>query len=123
MLTMPFTLDEVHKAVFLMERNKALVLMFSSRIFQVFWDVIKDDLLALFVELHNDILPVYSLNFGIINLLPKKCNATKIQEYRPICLLNVSFKIVTKVLTNRIGVVADKPINQVSCLVTMFSKV
>jgi hypothetical protein len=32
-----------------------------------------------------------------------------IQRYRPICLLNVSFKIFTKeVLTNRINLVAQK---------------
>jgi hypothetical protein len=33
-----------------------------------------------------------------------------IQEYRPICLLNVSFKIFTNVLTNRINMVAEKVI-------------
>ena len=33
-----------------------------------------------------------------------------IQQYRPICLLNVSFKIFTKVLTNRINLVAQKVI-------------
>jgi hypothetical protein len=41
-------------------------------------------------------------------LLPKKENAIQIQQYRPICLLNVSFKIVTKVATNRITKVAHK---------------
>jgi hypothetical protein len=48
------------------------------------------------------------LNFGVITLLPKKENATHIQQYRPICLLNVSFKIFTKVTTNRISEVAQK---------------
>jgi hypothetical protein len=43
-------------------------------------------------------------------LLPKKGNAMKIQEYRPICLLNVSFKIFTKVATNRVSNVAEKMI-------------
>jgi hypothetical protein len=71
----------------------------------------KDDLLALFTEFHNATLPVYNLNFGVITLLPKKCNASKIQEYHHIYLLNVSFKIFTKVLTNRIGVIVDKIIN------------
>jgi hypothetical protein len=32
----------------------------------------------------------------------------KIQKYQSICLLNVSFKIITKVLTNKISVIADK---------------
>jgi hypothetical protein len=111
-LTALFTMDEVRKTVFQMERNKAPGPDgFPAEFYQTFWEVIKDDLLALFVDFHNDTLPVYSLNFGVINLLPKKCNASKIQEYGPICLLNVSFKIITKFLTNRIGVVADKLIN------------
>jgi hypothetical protein len=32
----------------------------------------------------------------------------KIKDYRPICLLNFSFKIITELLTNRIGLVADR---------------
>src|SRR6266542_2619915 len=59
-------------------------------------------------ESHCGRLPLHSLNFGIITLLPKKVDATKIQQYRPICLLNVSFKIFTKVLNNRITHVVDK---------------
>jgi hypothetical protein len=31
----------------------------------------------------------------------------RIQQYRPICLLNVSYKIFTKVATNRINQVAE----------------
>jgi hypothetical protein len=46
----------------------------------------------------------------VITLLPKKENAIQIQQYRPICLLNVSFKIFTKVATNRIAEVAQKVI-------------
>jgi hypothetical protein len=60
------------------------------------------------MDFHNNILSAHSLNFGIITLIPKKGNAIKIQEYRPIYLLNVSFKIITKVLTNIISMVADR---------------
>ena len=52
----------------------------------------------------------YKLNFEVITLLPKKENAVQIQQYRPICLLNVSFKIFTKVSTNRVSLVAEKVI-------------
>jgi phosphate starvation-inducible protein PhoH len=40
-------------------------------------------------------------------LLPKVNEAESIQQYRPICLLNVSFKIFTKVATIRLNIVAD----------------
>jgi hypothetical protein len=47
------------------------------------------------------------LNFGTIILLPKKENAIQIQQYRHICLLNVSFKFFTKVGSNRVSNIAE----------------
>jgi hypothetical protein len=64
--------------------------------------------MKLFYEFHAGRLPIHSLNFGVITLLPKVDDATWIQQYILICLLNVSFKIFTKVLNNRILKVADK---------------
>ena len=61
----------------------------------------------MFHNLHKGDLPLFSLNFGIITLVPKVLEANRIQQYRPICLLNVSFKIFTKVAKNRINIVAD----------------
>ena len=69
--------------------------------------------MAMFVEFHNGTLPLFSLNFGIITLLPKKDNAVQIQQYHPICLLNVSFKIFTKMAANRLMQVADKAIRPI----------
>jgi hypothetical protein len=77
----------------------------------VCWEVIKDDLLALFSEFHREELNLFSLNFGIISLIPKVLHATKIQQYRPICVLNVIFKIFTKVGTNRLNRVAQKVVS------------
>lgn len=51
---------------------------------------------------------MFSLNFGVITLIPKVKEANRIQQYRPICLLNVSFKIFTKNATNRINSVVDR---------------
>uniref|UniRef100_A0A8R7U261 Reverse transcriptase domain-containing protein n=1 Tax=Triticum urartu TaxID=4572 RepID=A0A8R7U261_TRIUA len=80
---------------------------FPAEFYQNFWDVIKTDLMELFNYLHAGQLDLSRLNFGEIVLLPKTKEAVRIQQYRPICLLNVSFKIFTKVATNRLNVVAD----------------
>jgi hypothetical protein len=97
----------VGEAIFQMQDNKTPGPDgFPAEFNQVFWGVIKDDLLAMFHEFHKDTLDLFSLNFGIITLIPKIENATKIQQYRPICVLNVSFKIFTKVGTNRLNKVA-----------------
>ena len=49
---------------------------------------------------------MFHLNFGTITLLLKKTEAIRIEQFRPICLLNVSFKIFTKVETNRLTQIA-----------------
>jgi hypothetical protein len=72
----------------------------------LFWGVIKEDLLTLFHEFHKKTIDLFSLNFGINTLISKIENAAKIESYRPICVLNVSFKIFTKVGTNRLNKVA-----------------
>jgi hypothetical protein len=64
--------------------------------------------MTLFGDFHARNLLLYSLNFGTIILLPKCKDALTIQQYRPICLLNVSFKFFTKVLTNRLSDIANK---------------
>jgi hypothetical protein len=103
MLTAPFIEEEVKMAVFDMEHNKAPSPDgFPGDFYQFFWDVVKTDLMNLFYEFHARRLPIHSLNFGIITLLPKLTDVIRIQQYRPICLLNVSFKFFTKVLNNRI---------------------
>jgi hypothetical protein len=65
----------------------------------------------MFKVLSKGDLPLFSLNFGVITLIPKVQEANIIQQYRPICLLNVSYKIFTKVTTNRLGSVADKVVS------------
>jgi hypothetical protein len=79
---------------------------FPAEFFQVFWSLIKDDLMAIFQDFHDGDLPLFCLNFGIITVLPKEKEVKNIQQYRPICMLNVSFKIFTQVLANRLTSVA-----------------
>jgi hypothetical protein len=81
---------------------------FPPEFYQVFWNVIKDDLMALFIDFHKGELPLHGLNFGTIILILDSKEAKQIQQYRPICLLNVSFKIFTKVATNRIVKIAER---------------
>jgi hypothetical protein len=68
--------------------------------------------MALFKDFHEGNLPLFSLNFGIITLLPKQEDVTHIKQFQPICLLNVSFKIFTKVAVNRMIGIADKLVSR-----------
>src|SRR3954469_3015910 len=106
-LNSPFTEEEIKKAVFQMEHNKAPGPDgFPAEFYQHFWDAIKTDLIELSQCWQDGQLELFRLNFGEIVLLPKVLEAERIQQYRPICLLNVSFKIFTKVATIRLNSVA-----------------
>jgi hypothetical protein len=67
----------------------------------------------MFASFQRGELPLFHLNFGTIIFLPKKENAIQIQQYQPICLLNVSFKIFTKVGTNRVTDIAEKVVQPI----------
>jgi hypothetical protein len=78
-----------------MEHNKALGPDgFPAMFYQTLWNTIKGDLLDLFRCLHAGQLELFHLNFSEIVLLPKVNDAERTHQYKPICLLNVSFKFL-----------------------------
>jgi hypothetical protein len=110
-LTKKITLQEIKEAVFAMEQNKAAGPDgFNAEFYQAFWGVISDDLYNLIDDLYNHDLDLDMLNYGLVTLVPKGSDADKIQKYRPICLLNVVFKIITKILCNRLIAIVEKVI-------------
>ena len=111
-LTAPFTEQEVQEAIFDMEHNKTPSPdLFPDEFYHKFWNTIKGDLMQMFHDLYAGDLLLFSLNFGVITLIPKVQEANVIQQYRPIYLLNTSFKIFTKVATNRLNSMADHVIS------------
>lgn len=80
--------------------------------YQSCWDIIKDDILELFNDFYNGNLDVSRLNYGIITLLPKLGDANRIQQFKPIFLLNCLYKWITKTLTIRLAPYAEKLISK-----------
>ena len=83
-----------------------------AEFYRFYWDVVKDDIMNLFKAFHERTLDVERLNYGTITLIPKINGAKKIQEVRPICLLRCPYKLITKVLDNRVAVFAYKLISR-----------
>lgn len=111
-LCKPFSKDEIKTALFQMERNKAAGPdKISIEFYQTCWEMVKDDIVQLFSEFHEGKVNISRINYGIITLLPKVSDAKKIQQFRPICLLNCLYKLITKTLTLRIEKIADKLIH------------
>jgi hypothetical protein len=61
----------------------------------------------MFGSLNAGQLELFHLNFSKIMLLPKVNEEERIQQCKPIYLLNFSFKIFTEVATIRLSTVAD----------------
>jgi hypothetical protein len=111
-LTRPFDMEEIREVVFSMKHNRAPGPdSIPVEFFQEFWDTIKNDLFNLFQDFHGGALNIERLNFGMVTLIPKVPNAIDIKAFRPICLLNVCYKIITKVLTNRLASCINKVIS------------
>jgi mannosylglycoprotein endo-beta-mannosidase len=107
-----FTEEEIKNVIDQMERNKAPGPDgFPVEFYQACWVVIKDDLLQIFNDFHQHKIDLARINYGTIILIPKIDEATTIQKFRPICLLQVLFKIFTKVLTVRSEAAMAKLIN------------
>jgi hypothetical protein len=60
--------------------------------YQKNWTTIKDDLMDLVRGFEKGEVNVARLNYAIIILLPKEEEATFLRKFRPISLINCSFK-------------------------------
>lgn len=104
-LDSPFSTDEIKKAVFDLHDEKAPGLDgFIGGFFKRFWPLISDDIcnaLKQFHQLRGDQWKL--LNSALIVLLPKRVDATRVGDYRPVSLMHSVAKLVCKVLANRLG--------------------
>jgi hypothetical protein len=64
-------------------------------------EVVKEDLVEMFSDFHKGSLDLFRLNFAMLTLIPKIENATDMKNFRPIILLNCSFKIFSRLVTSR----------------------
>ena len=70
--------------------------------FQHFWHSIGDDVaMAVLSCLNSGTFPA-SLNHTYITLIPKTKSPERVTEFRPIALCNVLYKLISKVLANRL---------------------
>jgi hypothetical protein len=78
---------------------------FTVICFKKMWKHIKGEMMRMVLDFNCN-----RLNFGAITLVPKVSEVNTIRQYRPICLLNVDFKIFPKLLIDRVTPIANKVI-------------
>uniref|UniRef100_A0A2N9EHP5 Reverse transcriptase domain-containing protein n=1 Tax=Fagus sylvatica TaxID=28930 RepID=A0A2N9EHP5_FAGSY len=105
----PFDEDEIAKVVQGCNGDKAPGPDgFSLAFFQHCWSVVRNDVLAVCNEFHEHCQFERSLNATFVSLIPKKHGADQIKDFRPISLVGGMYKIIAKLLANRLGVVLGK---------------
>ena len=102
-LSNDFTADEIKVVLFQMGPTKAPGLDGMNALFyQKFWHVVGDNIVSTVLDYLNSSVMHPNINHTNIVLIPKVKNPEKMVDFRPISLCNVSYKIISKVLANRL---------------------
>ncbi|GKU88289.1 hypothetical protein SLEP1_g2571 [Rubroshorea leprosula] len=108
LLTEPFLESEVKEAVWNCDSTKAPGPDgFSFGFLKAEWEVIKGDILKFLADFHSNSRLVRGSNSSFLVLIPKKENPQGIDEYRPISLIGCMYKILAKILANRLSKVMN----------------
>jgi hypothetical protein len=84
---------------------------FPVGFFKHFWPQVKHGILHILNDFVLGRIDISRLNFGILSLIPKVPGADQISQFRPITLINVIFKIVSKAFAVRLDPIAHRIIN------------
>jgi len=103
LLTRPFSVEEVKAAVWDCDNFKCpgpdgVNFGFIKN----FWDILKDDVMRFLVEFHKNGRLAKGINITFIALIPKVDSPQRLNDFRPISLVGSMYKILAKVLTNRL---------------------
>jgi len=107
-LVRPFTLEEVKQAVWDCESFKSPgpdEINFS--LIKDFWHELKDDFMRFLTEFHRNGKLTKGVNSTFIALIPKMDNPQCLADFRPIALVGWWYKVLAKVLVNRLRSVME----------------
>jgi hypothetical protein len=112
-LELPFQERGVLEVVKAMNRDKAPGLDgFSIAFFQDYWNVINTDIMGVFHDFHAHSKFVKSLIATFTALIPKKYGAMDFKDFRSISLVSGVYKIIAKVIANRLRRVVENVISK-----------
>ena len=112
LLNAPLSKQEIYKIISDMAENKTPGIDgFPVEIYDENWEIIGNDLLSIYESILYTGCLGDSQRKAIIILIPKSSNTSSINDYRPISLLCVDYKILSKVLAERLKKVLHKVIH------------
>ena len=84
----------------------------SAIFFQKYWGIVGNDVICIVLNVLNSNMSMVEINKTNITLVPKIKNPTKMTDFRPISLCNVVYKLISKVLANRLKVILPQIISE-----------
>jgi len=84
---------------------------FGGHFYQTFWDIVGRDVVHSVQEFFHEGLLPNNINSNLIVLIPKVPGANSMGDYRPIALANFQFKIIIKILADRLASITSRIIS------------
>ncbi|KAK9169574.1 hypothetical protein Syun_001714 [Stephania yunnanensis] len=111
-MSRPVSDEEVRTTVLAMSPNKAPGIDgIPTFFFQKNWNVVGGSLCNMVKACFTQGVMDTSINKSLITLIPKMENPERFNHFRPISLCNVSYKIITKIVANRLKCVMSHLVN------------
>lgn len=102
-LQVPFTETEIEKAVQELAKNKASGPDgLPNELLQSHWPLFKEELLSIIQSFYDHTLNLEEVNQANLIMIPKKEKSESVGDYRPISVMNVIPKLISKILANRL---------------------
>lgn len=81
-----------------------------SLFFQKYWHIVADSVSSVIMQVLNSSHFPEGFNPTFITLIPKRDKVSRVKDFQPISLCNVLYKLVTKIIANRLKIVLPKVI-------------
>ena len=102
-LDRPFEEEEVYGVIQGCNGDKSLRPDgFSMAFFKACWDFLKLEIMEVLANFHSQAIFEKSINATFMVLIPKKVDAVNVRDFRPISLAGSIYKIISKLLANRL---------------------
>ncbi|CAJ2673212.1 unnamed protein product [Trifolium pratense] len=112
LLLEPFEEEEVKETIWSCDGSKSPGPDgFNLIFFKVCWPIVKYDVMAFLREFHASVCLPKVVTASFLTVIPKKDHPQDLFDYRPICLIGSLYKILSKLLANRLKRVLGKVIS------------
>ena len=113
-LSRPYSVEEVKVVLFQMGPTKVPGPDGMNALFyQKFWHIVGNDVSSAVLDFLNSGIKIPEINYTHIVLIPKVKSPEKMTDFRPISLCNVIYKIISKVIANRLKTILPQLISPI----------